>query len=66
MHWVMRLNPLSYVVAGLRRMVGGVVDAPGLWLPSLATSWLVAVVFLIATLVAAGWIVMRPAKGDLR
>lgn len=66
MHWVMRLNPLSYVVAGLRRMVGGVVDTQGLWLPSLATSWLVAVAFLIVTLIAAGWIVMRPARGDLR
>ena len=66
MHWVMRLNPLSYVIAGLRRMMGGVVEGQGLWLPSLATSWIVAVAFLIVTLFAAGWIVMRPAKGDLR
>ena len=66
MHWVMRINPLSYVIAGLRRMIGGVVETQGLWLPSLVTCWLVAVAFLLATVAAASWIVPKPAKGDLR
>lgn len=66
MHWVMRVNPLSYIIAGLRRMIGGVADTDGLWLPSLTTSWLVASLFLVSTLAAAVWIVLRPTKGDLR
>lgn len=66
MHWLMRLNPLSYIIAGLRRMIGGVVDTQGMWLPSLAVSWLVATLFLLLTLTAAAWMVMRPTKGDLR
>lgn len=66
MHWVMRLNPMSYIMAGLRRMIGGAVETEGLWLPTLMTSWLVTVAFLVLTIVAAGWIVLRPTRGDLR
>lgn len=66
MHWIMRANPLSYVIGGLRRMLGGLQASDGLWLPSLMTSWLVAVVFLIATLAIAWRVVLRPTAGDLR
>ena len=66
LHWSMRLNPMSYVMAGLRRMIGGAADVEGLWLPSLGTSWLVSILFLLCTLAAAVWIVARPTRGDLR
>ncbi len=66
MHWIMRCNPLSYVIAGLRRMLGGTEDTVGLWLPSLGLCWIVSVAFLALTLSAACWIVLRPVKGDLK
>lgn len=64
MHWIMRLNPLSYTIAGLRRMISGVTSADGLWLPTLAESWIVSLAFLLATFGGAWWIVARPTKGD--
>jgi ABC-2 type transport system permease protein len=66
MHWVMSANPLSYTIAGLRRMLSSVTEADGLWLPGLASCWLVSVGFLVVTFGAAWWIVLRPARGDLR
>lgn len=76
-HWVMRINPLSYTVAGLRTMMGGSpsssqsteVGGPlgqQFWVPDLSSSWLVSVLFLAATFLAAWWMVLRPAKGDMR
>ncbi len=66
MHWIMRMNPLSYVIGGLRRMVGGIQDSDGLWLPSLLTCWIVTLVFLGITSAVVWRIVLRPASGDLR
>lgn len=66
MHWIMRFNPMSYIMGGLRRMIGGGVDTSGLWLPSLASCWLVTCAFLCVTCAVAGWIVLRPTKGDVR
>ncbi len=65
MHWIMRANPLSYTIAGLRRIMGHVGQTSGdLWLPSLAQCWLVSLGFLVATCIAAWWVVLRPAKSD--
>jgi ABC-2 type transport system permease protein len=71
MHWLMRLNPLSYSIAGLRRMLDGAVPSTasasdGLWLPSLTSSWSVSLGFLVLTCGLAWWVVLRPAKGDLK
>jgi ABC-2 type transport system permease protein len=66
MHWIMRFNPLSYVMAGLRRMMGGVDSLDGFWLPSLTACWLVSIGFLVVAFMAAWWTVLRPAKGDIR
>lgn len=65
-HWVMRLNPMSYIVAGLRTMMQGVSADSDFWVPYLATSWSVALVFLACTVAGAWWMVLRPAKGDIR
>ncbi len=71
MHWVMRCNPMSYVIGGLRRMLCEVPssssgEALPFWLPGLTVCWLVSAAFLVATLVAAWRSVSRPVQGDLR
>ena len=66
MHWAMRLNPMTYVIAGLRDALFGSSAAGEFWEPSVAISWAVSLVFLALTSVLAWWIVQRPAKGDLR
>jgi len=66
MHWIMRANPLSYTVAGMRRMKGDASKASdSIWIPGLAESWVVSLVFFLITFSAAWWIVLRPAKSDL-
>lgn len=74
MHWLMRCNPMSYLVSCLRHMMlspssGGLAsnsEVANYWLPSLSVSWLVSIVFLLVTFVGAWMIVLRPAKGDLK
>ncbi len=66
MHWVMRVNPMTYLVAGLRRMLGTVVDSPEIWVPGLGVSWIVSIGFLLATLAGAWWVVHRSVRGDVR
>lgn len=71
MHAVMRANPMSYSVAGLRRMMGGVAEADlavqqEFWIPSLSVCWGVTILFMVITCVAAWRIVLRPAKGDMK
>lgn len=79
MHWIMRCNPMSYVIAGLRHMLNSgsnsssmsdeslvVGDGVEVWLPELATSWFVSCAFLVVTFIAAWRIVLRPTKGDSR
>jgi ABC-2 type transport system permease protein len=66
MHWIMRCNPLSYTISGLRTMLGVQKASAEFWSPSLATSWFVTIAFLLVTFLAAWWMVLRPAKGDLR
>jgi ABC-2 type transport system permease protein len=66
-HWIMRLNPLTYAVAGMRQLVfPDVVAAQGLWQPSLQLCWLVTVLFVLVTMVMAVQVVQRPSKGELK
>jgi ABC-2 type transport system permease protein len=66
LHWIMRLNPLSYAVAGARRLVysGSLDDLPGLWTPSAAACWSVTTCFALAMFAAATWIASRRTRGD--
>jgi ABC-2 type transport system permease protein len=78
MHWLMRCNPLSYTVAGLRTMLGDASVSGGglsagepqsvaeMWLPGLTISWLISLLFLAVAFIAACWMVVRPATGDMR
>lgn len=66
MHWIMRMNPLSYTIAGLRRMMGDASKvSESIWIPGLTECWIVSLVFLVITFSAAWLIVLRPAKSDL-
>ena len=74
MHWIMRFNPLTYAVAGLRRLLYSAAVVPGdapttaaeMWLPSLAACVMVMLVF---TVVVMGWAISRSrhtTSGDLQ
>jgi ABC-2 type transport system permease protein len=72
MHWLMRLNPVTYAVAGLRRLMFAGLDSSvaslvdPFWMPGLATCWGVSIVFALTML----WLAARAARGhtsgDLR
>jgi ABC-2 type transport system permease protein len=59
LHWLMRLNPMSYMVAGLRQLLA---DGPvsGVWLPDLSLCWIISLCFLVISFFGAWWIVLRP------
>jgi ABC-2 type transport system permease protein len=64
MHGLMRLNPLTYSVAGVRRMLYAtdpgrlIIDENAFWTPSLTASWTVTLLFTTATLITA-WMIAR-------
>lgn len=61
---VIRINPLTYGVAGLRYYLQNV-DAAADHLPSIATCWMVSLVFAGITFAAAWWIAGTRSTGDL-
>jgi len=65
--WVMRANPLTYAVAGMRRLL--YVESPGRGLPletpAMTTCLIVTAVSTVVLLAAATRIARRPVKGDL-
>jgi len=74
MHWVMRLNPLSYPVAGIRRLLywgaeksnlpGADVATDLFWLPGMEASWRVSVLFALLMFAAAWAVSSQPTRGD--
>jgi ABC-2 type transport system permease protein len=75
LHWIMRLNPVTYGVAGLRRMIfvdipnsplaAGGDFQPSSWVPQLSTCWFVMLIFSVVTFVAAWRIAGGHTTGDL-
>jgi ABC-2 type transport system permease protein len=63
--WIVRLNPLTYGVAGLRRLL--YLDAATLpqGLPSLATCWIVMLVFAAVTFALSCRVAAQRTTGDL-
>lgn len=57
-HWTMRVNPLSYLVSGLRIALAGPNDSILHWLPGLTASWVVSVLFLMFTCLVSWRMVM--------
>lgn len=66
-HWIMRLNPLSYAVSGMRQLLMPLGDeGAGVWQPSLELCWIVTIFFSVLAIAMAALVVRRPARGDLR
>lgn len=73
MHGLMRINPTTYAVGGLRRLLYANMDGapasitqPGdMWLPTLASCWIVVIGFGLLMYVIASKMSVRPARGDL-
>lgn len=65
--WLMRLNPLTYGVAGLRRLIYWNVPGTALPadLPSMSTSLLITLAFAVVMFLACLQIVARRTTGDL-
>jgi ABC-2 type transport system permease protein len=61
LHWIMRLNPMSYMVAGLRQLLSDE-SLAGIWLPSLALCWIISLCFLGIVFLGAWWIVSQPNR----
>ncbi len=62
--WIIRINPLTYGVAGLRYYLQNAeVAAAGL--PSPTTCWIVSLMFAGAMLAAAWWIAGKRTTADL-
>ena len=62
--WIIRINPLTYGVAGLRHYLQNV-DAAAAHLPSPAVCWIVSLVFAGLILAADCWIAGKRTTGDL-
>jgi ABC-2 type transport system permease protein len=71
MHVLMRFNPLTYAVGGVRRTL---YEGPGadiglnpqlFWTPSFAACWTVTVAFAALAFAAAWWMAGRRTAGDL-
>ena len=66
MHWCMRLNPMTYCVAGIRHLLYfEAVPPAGFWTPSLAVCWTVALLFAVLMFMAAWKISGQRITGDL-
>lgn len=65
MHWIMRANPLTYCVSGVRQLLAPIETPAGFFLPSLTTCWVVAVAFAVVTFWAAQRIARYRTTGDL-
>ena len=65
MYWLMRANPLTYSVAGVRRLMSGPDVADALQLPSLAMCWIVTAGFAAAMFATATYMTRYRTKGDL-
>jgi ABC-2 type transport system permease protein len=66
LHWTMRLNPLTYAVAGTRQLLEG--NQPPMsaaFAPGMAWCWVVTLLFATAAFGAATWIAGQRTQGDL-
>lgn len=66
MHWLMRLNPLTYCVAGVRELMTSGELPDGFYLPGAATCWIVTAGFAVVTLTLASLVARGRTAGDLQ
>ncbi|MBC7856973.1 MAG: ABC transporter permease [Pirellulaceae bacterium] len=65
LHWTMRLNPLSYAVAGTRQLLEGTKPMSAAFTPDLAWCWGVTLLFAVSAFAAATWVAGQRTQGDL-
>jgi ABC-2 type transport system permease protein len=63
LHWAVRLNPVTYCVAGVRNLLFGPTE--GIWSPTLTTCWIVTLAFAAIMFGAAWTIAGKRTTGDL-
>jgi ABC-type polysaccharide/polyol phosphate export permease len=71
LHWIMKLNPMTYVVGGLRHylVVGDEkisLPDPAFWTAGLPVCWWITSVFAVLAFGLAMCIVWRRQKGELQ
>lgn len=70
MHWIMVLNPMTYIVAGLRQLLAtDPVMNKGegsFWSAGLASCWWVTCLFAMITFCAAVWMVQKRQRGEFQ
>ena len=69
LHWLMRVNPVTYAVAGIRRLLfEESVDqlSREIWIPSMTTCWLVTIIFCVLIYMTAWRAAGRRIAGDLK
>ena len=66
MHWIMRFNPLTYGVTGLRwLMFEDIAVGNEYWVPKQVTCWLITILFAALSLGMAGRVSRTRTTGDL-
>ncbi len=65
LHWCMRINPVSYGVAGVRRLLYSPAQLENLWSPELTTCWAVTIGFAVVTFTACWKLAGKNTTGDL-
>jgi ABC-2 type transport system permease protein len=65
MHWVMRCNPMTYAVSGMRHLMADVQATERYWSPSIGVCIAVTFVFTAISIVCAILLVERGQKGEL-
>jgi ABC-2 type transport system permease protein len=65
LHVAMRLNPLSYAVAGVRQLLAPDLDYGDSWMPGLAACWLVTAGFALVCFSLAVAVSRQRSAGDL-
>jgi len=65
MHWIMRLNPVTYIIGGMRHLLAPeLAVSDSYWIPGVTVCWLVSIGFLCVTFTAAWWMVSRGRKRE--
>ena len=62
---VVRLNPLTYAVAGTRQLLEEAKPMSAAFTPDLAWCWGVTLLFAVSAFAAATWIAGQRTQGDL-
>ena len=73
LHWVMKLNPMTYVVGGLRHYLAPILPPttsappdPSFWTAGLVECWWITGLFAAIAITLAMWMVQKRQKGELQ